>query len=121
MINRDELRARAEAVRVARVARDSATQEAAWRDAHEAFGEVYRELLGDTPLEDHILALLKELSHPWQPIETAPMGVWVLVYGTMFNANYEAAYVARLDQWGWGDRGGNSIVATRWMLIPEVL
>lgn len=73
---------------------------------------------------DVVLALLDEIAalraeRAWQPIETAPVGVWVLVYGLRFRASKPSADVARIDEYGLADRGGYSVAATHWMPLPE--
>ena len=54
----------------------------------------------------------------WQPIETAPHGEWVLVYGTRFRAALPSVEPARLDEYGWADKGGYSVRPTHWMPLP---
>lgn len=54
----------------------------------------------------------------WQPIETAPVGAWVLVYGTRFRAALPSVEPARLDEYGWADKVGYSVRPTHWMPLP---
>jgi len=54
----------------------------------------------------------------WQPIETAPHGEWVLVYGTRFRAALPSVEPARLDEYGWADKGGYSVFPTHWQSLP---
>lgn len=54
----------------------------------------------------------------WQPIETAPHGEWVLVYGTRFRAALPSVEPARLDEYGWADKGGYSVRPTHWQSLP---
>ena len=53
----------------------------------------------------------------WQPIETAPPGEWVLVYGLAAHTTL-THHVARGDRWGWGDRAGMGVTATHWQPLP---
>ena len=54
----------------------------------------------------------------WQPIETAPHGEWVLVYGTRFRAALPSVEPARLDEYGWADKGGYSVRPIAWAPLP---
>ena len=54
----------------------------------------------------------------WQPIETAPHGEWVLVYGTRFRAALPSVEPARLDEYGWADKGGYSVFPIAWAPLP---
>ena len=50
----------------------------------------------------------------WHPIETAPRGEWVEVWGTLFRCDEPGHHIARLDSWGWGDRAGIMIEPTHY-------
>ena len=72
---------------------------------------------------DYVRALITRLRAAeartaWQPIETAPHGEWVLVYGTRFRAALPSVEPARLDEYGWADKGGYSVRPTHWMPLP---
>ena len=72
---------------------------------------------------DETLALITRLRAAeartaWQPIETAPHGEWVLVYGTRFRAALPSVEPARLDEYGWADKGGYSVRPIAWAPLP---
>ena len=74
---------------------------------------------------DETLALITRLRAAeartaWQPIETAPHGEWVLVYGTRFRAALPSVEPARLDEYGWADKGGYSVFPIAWHVTSAV-
>ncbi len=69
--------------------------------------------------ERAILAALDDAAIPrWRPIETAPAGEWVNVWGVRFGDSEPCACLAKLDAYGWGERCGGAVEPTHWSPIP---
>ena len=56
----------------------------------------------------------------WQPIDTAPAGVWVMVWGARgtYGTAEPCALVARRDAWGWAEFDGGAVEPIHWQPLP---
>lgn len=56
----------------------------------------------------------------WQPIETAPSGVWVMAWAARgtYGTAAPCVLVTRRDAWGWAEFDGGAVEPTHWQPLP---